>query len=277
MRTEYLRRIVFLGVSALVALPAAGQARRPGPLPPPANGPPLVIIPAEPSPGPPPIPAAEIIKRFSENEDAMLRAHSTYSYQRVVQVLEIDDQGKTTGQFQYTTQLSETPDGHYAERELKRPDSTLNVLDFEPERLAILSKIPPLPFTTAQLAHYDVSYAGTQKVDELNTFIFRVKPKQVERTRAYFDGAIWVDDQDFVIVKTTGHWVTELGDVSTENFPFSYFDTYRENIMGKIWFPAYLRSDGSITSKKGTTKVRLIVRWEDYKPRDSASSPATEH
>jgi hypothetical protein len=273
MLTEFLKRFIFLGGCAVLALTASGQARRPGPLPPPANGPPLVIIPAEPAPGPPPVPAAEIIKRFSENEDAMLRAHSTYTYRRVVQVLELDDQGKTTGQFQYTTVLSEMADGHYADREAKRPDSTLMVLDLDPEHVGVLSKFPPLPFTTAQLSHYDVSYAGTQKLDELNTYIFRVKPRQVERTRAYFDGAIWVDDQDFVIVKTTGHWVTELGDVSTENFPFTYFDTYRENVVGKIWFPSYMRSDGSVTSKKGTTRVRLIVRWEEYKPRDPASTP----
>jgi hypothetical protein len=276
MRTECLRRTVLFGVAALLALPAGGQGRRPGPLPPPANGPPLVVIPAEPSPGPPPIPAAEIIKRFSENEDGMVRAHSSYTYRRVVQVLELDEQGKTTGQFQYTTRLAEMPDGHFADVEAKPPDSTLNVLDLDPEHVAVLSKIPPLPFTTTQMTHYDVAYEGAQKVDELNTYIFRVKPKQVERTRAYFDGVIWVDDQDFVIVKTTGHWVTELGDVSTENFPFTYFDTYRENVVGKIWFPAYLRSDGSVTSKKGTTRVRLVVRWEDYKPRDAAS-PTTQH
>lgn len=278
MLADYARRIVFCGVAALLALPAVGQARRPGPMPPPPNGPPLEVIPAEPNPGPPPIPAAQIIQRFSQNEDAMLVAHSTYGYRRVVEVQELDDSGKTTGQFVYTTVASPNADGHYYDREAKRPDSTLNVLDLEPENLGVLSKIPPLPFTTAQLVHYDVTYAGTQKVDDLNTYIFRVKPKQVERTRAYFDGVIWVDDQDFVIVKTTGHWVTELGDVSTENFPFTFFDTYRENESGKIWFPSYMRSDGSITSRKGTTRLRLIVRWEDYKPRDAATPlPSPDH
>jgi hypothetical protein len=224
------------------------------------------VIPSEPKPDPPPIPIPEIIKRFGENEEAMLRAHGAYGYKKVVRVEELDDNGKAAGTFQFTTEVTLLPDGRSYERELKHPETSLNVLNLEPESLNALSKIPPLPFFTSQLSHYDLHYVGTQKLDELNTYIFRIEPKQVERQRAYFKGVIWVDDQDFVIVKTTGHWVTELGEISTDNFPFKFFDTYRENVAGKIWFPSYLRSDDSVNTKHGLVHVRLIVRWEDYKP-----------
>jgi hypothetical protein len=257
------------------ALPAAAQTR-PGPIPPPANAPPPVAIAAEPKPDPPPIPVAEIIKRFSENEDAMVKAHPAYGYHKVVRVEELDDNGKPAGTFQFTTELTQLPDGRTYERELKHPETSLNVLNLEPEALSPLLKIPPLPFTSAQLVHYDVHYVGTQQLDELNTYIFRVEPKQVERQRAYFKGVIWVDDQDFVIVKTLGHWVTELGEISTDNFPFKFFDTYRENVQGKIWFPSYLRSDDSVNTKHGLVHVRLIVRWEDYKLRTATPAPAPQ-
>jgi hypothetical protein len=268
----FFRMVVFAAAIIVAVFPVAAQIR-PGPLPPPANAPPVTIVPTTPKADAPPIPAAEIIKRFSENEDAMLRAHAGYAYHRVVRVEELDPNGKPAGTFEFTTELAQSPDGRFYERELKHPETTLNILNLEPESLVPLGKIPPLPFTTPQIVHYDMEYEGTEKMDELNTFVFRVKPKQVERQRAYFDGVIWVDDQDFVIVKTTGHWISELGEISTQNFPFKFFDTYRENVQGKIWFPSYLRSDDSVTTKNGLVHVRLIVRWEDYKPRATAPTP----
>ena len=268
---HFIWTTMFVVVAGLLTIPAAAQTR-PGPIPPPANAPPPVAIPAEPKPDPPPIPVAEIIKRFSENEEAMLLAHAAYGYRKVVRVEELDENGKPAGTFQFTTELAQTPDGHTYERELKHPETSLNVLNLEPESLSPLLKVPPLPFTAAQLVHYDLKYLGTQKLDELNTYIFRVEPKQVERQRAFFKGVIWVDDQDFVIVKSMGHWVSELGEISTDNFPFKFFDTYRENVQGKLWFPSYLRSDDSVNTKNGLIHVRLIVRWENYKLR--ATTPA---
>jgi hypothetical protein len=272
---HFFSAIRFAAAAVLFVFPVAAQLR-PGPLPPPANAPAPVVIPAEPKPDPPPVPVPEIIKRFSANEEAMLRAHAAYGYKKVVRVEELDDNGKPAGTFQFTTELAQAPDGRTYERELKHPETSLNVLNLEPESLAPLLKIPPLPFITSQLVHYDVNYVGTQKLDELNTYIFRIEPKQVERQRAYFKGVIWVDDQDFVIVKTLGHWVTELGEISTDNFPFKFFDTYRENVEGKTWFPSYLRSDDSVNTKHGLVHVRLIVRWEDYKPRAATPAPATQ-
>jgi hypothetical protein len=277
MRSKHFFHILALTVAfaGFAAFPVTAQIR-PGPLPPPANAPAPVVIPAEPKPDPPPVPVPEIIKRFSENEDAMLLAHGKYGFHKVVRVEELDDNGKPAGTFQFTTELAQLPDGRTYERELKHPETSLNVLNLEPESLSPLLKIPPLPFTTAQLVHYDVHYVGTQTLDELNTYIFRIEPKQVERQRAYFKGVIWVDDQDFVIVKTLGHWVSELGEISTDNFPFKFFDTYRENVQGKIWFPSYLRSDDSVTTKHGLVHVRLIVRWEDYKLRTATPAPAPQ-
>ena len=276
MRLKYSFWIIGLSAAAVLSASTVAAQTRPGPIPPPANAPPPLAIPPEPSPEAPPVPVPEIIKRFSENEQAMLLAHSAYGYRKSVRVEELDENGKPVGTFQFSTVLAQLPDGRVYERELKHPETNLNVLNLEPESLTPLLKIPPLPFTAAQLVHYDLKYLGTQKLDELNTYIFRVEPKQVERQRAYFKGVIWVDDQDFVIVKTMGHWVTELGEISTDNFPFKFFDTYRENVQGKIWFPSYLRADDSVNTKNGLVRVRLIVRWEDYKLRTATPAPASQ-
>ncbi len=269
-------RILIPAAALAVALPGIlpiWAQTRPGPMPPPVNAPPTILIdPANPKPDPPPIPVAEIIKRFSQNEDQMVQVHDSYNYHRTVRVQEFDDKGKATGELLISTDFAHAPDGRAYEKGEKHPESTLKHLDLDYEHLDILQKIPPLPFGTTQIGKYDVVYLGTEKLDELNTYIFRLDPKQVDRQHALFSGVIWVDNQDFVVVKTLGKWETELGDVATDAFPFRTFDTYRENVEGKIWFPNYLRSDEVVSTKTGRISVRLTVKWEDYKPSASAAA-----
>ena len=103
----------------------------------------------------------------------------------------------------------------------------------------------------------------------------------MERTKAYFDGIIWVDKQYLEVVKTYGKWVNELGDVHTPPMlPFSMFETYRENVDGKFWFPNYSRSDGTVNLKGLEIPVRLVIKWTDFKsipnaPQTPAQAPPT--
>ena len=278
-KRQIIRGVLFTAtivcVAHAIALPAAAQLR-PGPVPPPTDAPPTVVISATPKPAPPPVPVNDIIHRFTQNEDAMFAAHDRYLYKRTIRVQELDNSGKVTGELVISTEIARGADGRYFEKGEKHPDSTLKHLDIDYEHMTTLDKIPLLPFTTAQAAKYDFVYEGTQKLDELNTYIFRVQPKQVDRQHAYFDGVIWVDDQDFVIVKTLGRWETELGDVATDQFPFKIFDTYRENVEGKMWFPDYVRSDETIKTKTGTVNVRLTVRWDDYKSITAATQTSRQ-
>jgi hypothetical protein len=275
MPSKHILAGLTMAATALAALPAAAQVRA-GPIPPAADAPPMVAIPSEPKPDPPPIPVADMIRRFGASEDAMIPFRSQYAYRKTVTVEEFDESGKSIGKFTYTTESYVGPDGKSYERAIKRPDNNLIVLNLEPEDLTVLDKIPPLPFTSSQLEKYDLTYFGTEKLDELDTYIFRLRPKQVERQHAYFDGVIWVDAQDFVVVKSVGHWVTELGDLDTQNFPFKFFETYRENVEGKVWFSNYLRSDASVNSKRGHTRVRLTVKWENFKPHPAATTPTSQ-
>src|SRR5207245_10930016 len=130
-----------------------------------------------------------------------------------------------------------------------------------PEGLVILAGIPAFPLVTAQLNKYQLTYPGKQPVDDLTTYLFRVKPKQPERKIAYFEGLVWVDDRDLVVAKTYGKWVTEVGDVSTPQLLFTLFETQRENIDGKLWFPNYARSADTLNLTRGDVRIRLTIRW----------------
>jgi hypothetical protein len=213
---------------------------------------------------PPPIPAEEIIRRFTEKETELARLRFGATYQIAVRLAEFNEDGEQSGEFQMISQATLAADGKPIEKILRQTASTLKSLNFPPEDLEDLTRIPPFLLPAAQLANYDLTYAGKQTLDELNTFLFRVQPKRLERRQRFFEGALWVDDQDFSIVKTYGKFVTEVLEDSTQQ-PFQLFETYRQLVDGKYWLPAYTRSDETIRTKKGEVRLRLTIRYEDYK------------
>jgi hypothetical protein len=89
----------------------------------------------------------------------------------------------------------------------------------------------------------------------------------VERVHAYFQGVVWIDDKYLEVVKSYGSWVNDLGDVkSSPQVPFTTFETYREFIDGKYWFPTYSRSDETLHLKGGEEiPLRMVIKWSDFK------------
>jgi hypothetical protein len=118
---------------------------------------------------------------------------------------------------------------------------------------------------TPLLKDYEVTYGGIQPVDELNTYVFKVRPRQLSRTRKLFEGVIWVDDKDFAIVRTYGQYVSEVESTS-EPLPFRIVETLREYVAQKYWLPAYIRTEGVLKKEKDEIRIRLTVRFTDYKP-----------
>ena len=114
---------------------------------------------------------------------------------------------------------------------------------------------------------------GKDQLDEISCYIFEVKPKVVERKNAYFQGIVYIDDKYLEVVKTYGSWVNDLGDMkSSPQLPFTMFETYREFIDGRYWFPTYARSDETLHLKNQDIPVRMVVKWSDFKPLVSSAS-----
>jgi hypothetical protein len=130
------------------------------------------------------------------------------------------------------------------------------------------------PLSTAMLPKYEITFGGKQPLDDLSVYYFTIKPRALERAHAYFSGVVWVDQQDFVIVKMMGKWVTETGDVTSSNLPFSVFETYREEVGKNLWFPAYSRSDETYQSGDVNVPIRIIIKWTNYTL--DASAPASD-
>jgi len=221
----------------------------------------------EPEPeAPPTLPEAEIIKRFAQKEDTYLMARTHYFYRKTIRIEEFGPDGKVAGEFLLVTEPTRDTEGKIFEKVVERPKSTLQHTDLRAEDLEGLQRAPAYALTTGNLSKYDLKYLGKEQVDEIDCYIFQVKPKVVERTKAYFDGVVWVDAKYLEIVKTYGKWVTDMGDMkAVADLPFSFFETYRDNVDGKYWFPSYSRSDDTLTLKGLQIPVRVVIKWTDFK------------
>jgi hypothetical protein len=263
-------KILAIAITILVFLAAvsrAAHAQTAGPVAPPPKYE-VKRLPTQPADvKAPPIPAEEIIHRFTANEDVMKKAFDQFSFNQTIRIKEMSD---PAGEFVVEGEMYVKSDGQRYDRIVKQPVSTLKQTAFTLEDVKTIANLPLFALTTDQLANYNLKYEGTEKLDELNTFIFRVQPKQLMRNRPLFDGVIWVDQQEFAIVKSSGKFVREV--VPQGNgLPFSMFDTYRENIAGKYWFPTYTASDDFVNEPNGQNlPLHLVVRSTNFQPNPVA-------
>ncbi len=203
----------------------------------------------------------DIITRFAAKEAQFAKARENYTYRQSVKVQETDPEGRATGQHEIVEDVIFTPDGKRTEKVVRAPLDTLKNLQLTPEDEQDLKNVQPFVLTTDEIPKYFVRYLGKQMVDEIPAYVFAVKPKKLEKGQRYFEGEIWVDDRDMQIVKTYGRGV---GIVRGDN-QFPKFETYREQIDGKYWFPTYTHADDTLQFKEGPQGIRMLVTYKNYK------------
>ena len=204
-----------------------------------------------------PMPVDEIIRRFAQHESDFKVARENYTYSQEVLIQEPDQDG---GEYRLESEIVFTPQGKRYENVTYAPPSTLQRILLTPEDTKDLENIQPFVLTTEDLPKYDVKYTGREKIDEVNTYVFQVAPKHIEKNQRYFQGTIWVDDHDLAVVKSDGKAVPDI----KENL-FPRFVTYRENIEGSFWFPTYTHADDDLHFKTGDVRIRMTVRYKNYK------------
>jgi hypothetical protein len=268
-------RTLLVALLFAYAVPLFAQENPAGPLePPPEHKVTRVIGVPEPE-MPPSLPPAAIIKGFTQKEDVYAAARPQFAYRKSIRVQEFGLDGKPSGEFSATYVAVRSSDGKLYEKAQAAPESTLQYLQIEPDDVQQMTRLPGFPVTTTQLSKYDLQFLSTETVDEIDCYIFQVKPKTLDRQHPLFDGIIWIDQKYLEVVKTYGKWVTDLGEAHPMSLPFGIFETYRENIDGKYWFPTYTRSDGVYKMKDRDIPIRIIIKWTNFKPFPAAEVTAT--
>jgi len=212
----------------------------------------------------------DIITRFAAKEAEFARARENYTYRQSYKVEDLGTNGRPIGKQEMVTDIVFTSDGKRTERVVYAPLSTLERFMMDKEDEQDLRSVQPFVLTTKEIPNYEVHYIGRENVDEISCYVFAVKPKQLAEGQRYFSGQIWVDDRDLQIVKTYGRGVGVHKKNSDHKYP--KFETYREQIDGKYWFPTYTIANDVLNFKEGPIPIKMVVTYKDYKQFKSESN-----
>jgi len=86
-------------------------------------------------------------------------------------------------------------------------------------------------------AHYDFHYVHREFLGEVRCLVFEVSPKKNAGT-GLFQGQIWVEDQDYNIVRLNGTYVPR-----PRNAFYFHMDSWRLNLVQGYWIPSYIYSE----------------------------------
>ena len=205
----------------------------------------------------------EIIQKFADKETEFSKVRQLYTYRQTSKLQEYNDDGSAGGKWEMVSDIVFTGEGKRTERVVRSPVGTLKRIQMDPGDEQDLRTTQPFVLTTADLPNYSINYLGRETIDEIGCYVFAIKPKKMESGKRYFLGQIWVDDRDLQIVKSFGRGTGQQKRGS--DFQYPKFETYREQIDGKYWFPTYTIANDVLQFKEESVRIRETVRYEDYK------------
>ena len=213
-------------------------------------------------PDPTPAEVQDIIKKLTNKETEFAKARENYTYRQSVKLQETAPVG---GQYEIVEEVTFDDHNRRMSHVLFAPVSTIMNIVMTKEDEEDMRNIFPFVFTNDTVDQYNVSYKRREQVDEISCYVFSVSPKELTKDRKrYFEGDIWVDDQDMQIVKTFGKGVGFQK--KSEDQQFERFETYREQIDGKYWFPVYTYADDTLNFRDGQSqRVKVVVKYDHYK------------
>jgi hypothetical protein len=212
-----------------------------------------------------------IIRAFTQKETEFRKALNEYGFRRDAVIQTIAWGGQISGEYRRLSRFVFDDSGNRFEKILQFPIPTMTEIQITAEDLEDLGGVQAFALESSKIGEYTFAYVGKEKLDELDTYVFDVTPKilsDASRLSAlkksklperYFQGRVWVDDRDLQIVKARGKGVPEFD----QRFPT--FETYREQIDGKYWFPTYSYADDELTFKSGqSVHLRMRIKFTDF-------------
>ena len=220
-------------------------------------------------PDPTPDQIQDIIKKFTEKETEFANARESYTYRQTSKIVETEPAG---GTYEIVEDVSFDDRNRRTSHVTYAPVVSLQHIIMTPEDEQDLRNVYPFVMTNQTADEYTINYKGREQVDEISCYVFTVVPKVLTKDRKrFFDGDIWVDDEDLQIVKTYGRSTGHLS--RGEDQQFAKFETYRQQIDGKYWFPVYSYADDTLNFKDGQSqRVKEVVKYDHYKKYEFKSN-----
>ncbi len=200
----------------------------------------------------------EVIERFLEAETRLQGEFAHYTYSQSVLFQDLSDSGRVLGERQVEYDVYFDTSG---KRQIRKifDQGRLATIRVTQEDLDDAVTRQPFILTRKTASLYNIDYVGRELVDELDTYVFDVEPKKMEKKMRYFQGRIYVDDVDYLIVMTGGKIVPDY-----RNNKFPAFETVREEIEDGIWFPTWTGVDDYLRFGRNRVRIKMVITYSDF-------------
>lgn len=215
----------------------------------------------------------EIIRHFTAKEKEWKQVREQYTFQQSLEVQEIVGTD-VRSDYRQVSDISYNG-GKRIKSVVLAPQASLDLTKEDVEDLEVRATFT---ISSDELPMYNLTYAGSQKVDDLHCYVFDVVPKNIENGRRYFQGRIWVDDQDFQIVRNKGKSVPDIvtgKKKKTRENLFPQFTTWRQPVDGKYWFPSYSSADDTLHFRSTDMHIKEKLKFTNYK-KTGPTPPAAQ-
>jgi Peptidase family M48 len=118
--------------------------------------------------------------------------------------------------------------------------------------------------------HYDFHYARREFLGDVRCLVFDLTPKK-DAGHGRFLGRIWVEDQDFNIVRLNGTYARP----SRNNYYF-HMDSWRLNLIPSYWVPAYIYSEEGDFTAGAKNKIAFKAQTRMWGYNLKTGSPNDE-
>jgi hypothetical protein len=214
---------------------------------------------------------ADLARRVAHTETETQRVRDHYTYRQTVTVEELSDRGMRVGEYREVRDIIFSPAEERTEEMIGKPLLNLKNLRLTDEDFADIRNIQPFVLVEELLPIYETKFRGEERMEDVDCFVLQVRPRQILAGQRLFDGLLWVKQDDFAIVRSEGQAVPQVRNLKEENL-FPRFTTVRRPIDGKHWFPIYTHADDTLGFRTGPQRIRLMIRYSQYKKFGSESS-----
>jgi hypothetical protein len=108
-----------------------------------------------------------------------------------------------------------------------------------------------------QREYYDFALVRREFLGEVRCLVIDVQPKE-RFGEGRFLGRIWVEDQDYNIVRVNGTYSPQKHSAAL------HFDSWRLNLRPGVWLPAYIYSEETDRKTRGAARFKAQTRLWDY-------------
>ena len=209
-------------------------------------------------------PPANIAKLVAAKEAEAAAERANYTYRQTMIFEERPQRGKP-GMYREVRDVVFSPAGERSEKTVEGPHNNLNRLRLTPEDFRDIYEVQSLLFTPDLLFLYEVKPRGEENMDGRDCWVLQVRPRQILSEQRLFEGMFWVDQATLGIIRAEGRPLPQIRSTrpGKENL-FPHFTTVREQV-GEHWFPVHTHADDTLDFNTGPLRVKITVRYRDYK------------